>query len=536
MHDPDIDKLRKSYADVPYRSQAYANSHPDRMATLGRIFNLTPAPVTRCRVLELGCAGGGNIIPMAYYLPGSEFVGVELADGHVKTAQQTIDDLGLHNISIQQGNILDVDPSWGVFDYIICHGVFSWVPPSVQDKIFSIASTNLAEQGVVYISYNTYPGWHMREMVRHIMLYHSSQFDEPGERIAQAKAFVDFLAGAVGSNVNDPYACLLRNELESIQSSGDWYLFHDYLEVINTPIYFHQFIDRAEKNNLQYLADASFSMMFNNDFSDEINQTLESVSQNIVQKEQYMDFLRNRQFRQTLLCKKTCNLKRMLDADGLKGLLVASSVTPENDDPQDHGMDMSIGSVQKFRMPNGRLVETENPVMKAGFQILKDRWPKALGYEQLLDRCMKRLAEIFGEECLKNTDWNKELGRALLHCFVSGAVELKTWERDFSTTVSSTPTVSDLTRYQVRHALCVVNPRHETVNSDVLAQHVIPLLDGTNKKEDLLAHLEGLAENKTFTVSQYDLPVTDPEKIRQSLDQSLEKVLSSLARAGLLVS
>jgi methyltransferase-like protein len=529
MHDPDIDRLKKSYADVPYYSQAYSNSHPDRLATLGRIFNLSPAPVTACRVLELGCAAGGNIIPMAYFLPESEFVGIELADGHAKTAQQTIDDLGLENIRVQQGNILDVDDSWGLFDYIICHGVFSWVPASVQDKILSIASNNLADQGIVYISYNTYPGWHMREMLRHMMLYHSNQFDEPGQRIAQAKAFIDFLAGAVGHNTNDPYACLLKNELESIQSSGDWFIFHDYLEVVNTPIYFHQFIDRAEKKGLQYLADASFSMMFNNEFSDEVNHTLENVSQNIVQKEQYMDFLRNRQFRQTLLCGKTRNLKRTLDADCLKGLLISSNVTPEND-----AIDMSAGKMQKFRTPDGRFIETENPIIKLGFKILRENWPKAIRFEKLLDGCIEQLSEILGEEFVEDQDWNKELGRGLLHCFVSGAVELKTWQGNFSATVSSTPRVCDLTRYQVRHRQCIVNLRHETVNSDALALHLIPLLDGTKNKEELLDHLAALVENKTFTVSQYDLPLTDPEKIRQSLDQSIDNVLASLAKAALL--
>lgn len=165
MLDQNIEKLRQSYTEVPYHSQAYSNSHPDRLATLGRIFNLSPASVENCRVLELGCASGGNIIPMAYYLPESEFVGIELNEGHVELAKKAASDLAVKNIQIRQGNILEADISLGIFDYIICHGVFSWVPESVQNKILSIASENLAENGIAYISFNTYPGWHMREMI-----------------------------------------------------------------------------------------------------------------------------------------------------------------------------------------------------------------------------------------------------------------------------------------------------------------------------------------------------------------------------------
>lgn len=531
MQDPNIDKLKQSYTEVPYYSQAYSNSHPDRLATLGKIFNLSPAPVENCRVLELGCAGGGNIIPMAYFLSESEFVGVELNEGHVETAQKTAIDLGIENIRILQGNILEVDASWGLFDYIICHGVFSWVPESVQDKILSIASENLAESGVAYISFNTYPGWHMREMIRHMMLYHSNQFDTPDQRIGQAKAFVDFLAGAVGENTSDPYVLLLRNELEALKSSGDWYIFHDYMEVVNTPIYFHEFIDRAEKNGLQYLADASFSMMFHNDFSDEINNTIESLSHDIVQKEQYMDFLRNRQFRQTLLCKKDRNLKRMLDADGLLGLLVSSSTMSENKE-----IDMTVGQIQKFKTPDGKLIETENPIIKISFKILKQSWPKAIPFENLLDSCVRELGETFGKEILDTQDWKQELGRGLLHCFVSGAIDLRRWQGDYKNSISERPKVSDLTLYQVDNQQRVVNQRHETVNTDSLALHLLPMLDGTNNKEDMLNHLTALAANKTFTVSQYDLPVTDPKKIRKSIEKSIDNILAGLADATLLIA
>jgi len=530
LHSTEVDRIRESYTAVPYLSQAYMQSHPDQMAALGRIFGMSPAPITQCRVLELGCASGGNIIPMAYFLPESTFVGIELNDGHVKKAHRTIIDLGLTNIRIEQGNILDIDASIGEFDYIICHGVFSWVPKTVQEKIFSIASENLAANGIAYISYNTYPGWHMREMIRHMMLYHASQFETPRQRLDQGTAFVEFLAKASAGNNDDPYGLLLKKELEALKNSEDWYLFHDYMEVVNTPIYFHQFVDQADQQNLQYLAEADFSTMFSHGFSEEICQTLEKVSQDIVQKEQYMDFLRNRQFRQTLLCRKDLPLSRTLDADSLTGLLIASDTLPTA-----ASMDLSMGKNQKFRVRDGTFIETENPVIKAALWILNKHWPKALQFETLNEMCFKTVSEEIDANLLNSANWRHELGRGLLHCYSSGAVMVRIWEAEFIAHVTETPQINPLALYQNRKRQRIVSPRHDIVTLDSVARQLLPMLDGNTDRSSMAQKLSKLAEDGAFTLTEFDMPITDTEEILQHIDQSIDKILSKLAEAALLI-
>jgi len=232
-----------SYDQIPYTSHAFPQTHPDRLATTARIFRLSPPDVAACRVLELGCASGGNVIPIAFNFPGSEFVGIDLSRHQVEEAQHAIHALGLRNIRVEQASIMEIDDSWGQFDYIICHGVFSWVEADVQDRILTIAARNLSPEGVAYISYNTYPGWHMREMVRHMMRYHAEQFDQPQEQVDQARALLTFLASA--SSDMGPYNQLLTSEAERLSGSPDSYLFHEHLERTNLPIYFHEFIERA---------------------------------------------------------------------------------------------------------------------------------------------------------------------------------------------------------------------------------------------------------------------------------------------------
>jgi len=109
------------------------------------------------------------------------------------------------------------------------------IPPPCQEKILEICSTHLNPQGIAYVSYNTYPGWHMRGMIRDMLYYHAQQFTVPAMKIRQARNLLDFL-GKATSKDNTPYAHLLRAELESFRRSADAYLYHEHLEEHNEPI------------------------------------------------------------------------------------------------------------------------------------------------------------------------------------------------------------------------------------------------------------------------------------------------------------
>jgi hypothetical protein len=188
-----------SYEEVPYPDYIHQYTHPGYVGAVAALFDMRPADPARCRVLELGCCAGANLIPMAYDLPGSEFVGIDLSPGQIDRGRQAVTALGLTNIDLRQGSILDVDHRFGRFDYIVCHGVYSWVPAEVREAIFAVCKANLAIDGVAYVSYKTYPGWHLRGMIRDMMFFHARPFGDPAEGIRQARALVTFLAQAVGT-------------------------------------------------------------------------------------------------------------------------------------------------------------------------------------------------------------------------------------------------------------------------------------------------------------------------------------------------
>jgi len=146
---------------------------------MGTLYGLQPAKITRCRVLELGCAGGMNLLPMAEELPDSNFTGIDLSANQIAEARGIAIELGLDNLDLIHDDIRAIDETWGEFDYIICHGVYSWVSADVRQKILRTCNRNLAPQGIAMISYNTNPGWHFHRMIRDMMLYHIRAVESP---------------------------------------------------------------------------------------------------------------------------------------------------------------------------------------------------------------------------------------------------------------------------------------------------------------------------------------------------------------------
>ena len=204
-----------SYDVIAYPSYTHAQTHPDRLAVTGALFGLKPTAVTRCRVLELGCGNGSNLVPVAFGLPESEFVGIDLAAKPIDQGQQMIAALGLKNVRLLQGSVTEFDDRRGKFDYIIAHGLFSWVPADVRDHIFKLCRQCLSPQGIAFISYNALPGAHLRTMIREMMLFHVRDLPDPAEQVRQAQALAQFLAAA--QDTTDEYRLWMKAELETIR-------------------------------------------------------------------------------------------------------------------------------------------------------------------------------------------------------------------------------------------------------------------------------------------------------------------------------
>lgn len=303
------DMQQTIYKELGYKSYPFPFTTPAYLEAYGTLVGLNTPPAKTARVLELGATYGGNIISQAVHNPEATFVGIELSQDQVEKGNKIISDAKLDNISLIQGDIMNFDETLGSFDYIIAHGFYSWISDEMKDKLLDIISKHLADNGIAYVSYNTYPGWHTMEEVRQLMLFANRGHDEltHKEKVLRGKT----VGSLVGSQILSYDNLKERNSkflgaLRSVMQKDDYYVGHDHLEPHNDPCYFYQFNDHLKAHNLSYVCDADLTLSMVRTYDESIADKLEKLAPNSqADQEQYLDFMLDTTFRKSIICKES---------------------------------------------------------------------------------------------------------------------------------------------------------------------------------------------------------------------------------------
>ena len=295
------------YSELGYKSMPFPYTTPATLEAYAALVGVSAPNPKTARVLELGATYGGNIISQALFNPDATFVGIELSQEQVEKGNEVIANAGLTNVSLVQSDIASIGSEIGTFDYIIAHGVYSWVDDGVKDALLRLIDEHLAEDGIAYISYNTYPGWHTMDEVRQLMMFSNrdkAQFNHT-EKVLHGKT----IGSIVGSQILKYDNLKERNSkflgaLRSVLQKDEYYVGHDHLEPNNDPVYFYQFNDHLEAHNLAYLCDADLTLSMVRSFDADIADTLDKLALNDhVAQEQYLDFMLDTTFRKSIICK-----------------------------------------------------------------------------------------------------------------------------------------------------------------------------------------------------------------------------------------
>jgi SAM-dependent methyltransferase len=467
------------YQQIPYLTNPMAQTHPDRLASVATLFGMTPAPVTACRVLEVGCGYGGNLIPMAYFLPGSRFTGVDLAGGAIAEGRRTIGELGLANIDLIEMDLCDIGPAMGEFDYIVAHGVYSWIPDDLRDRLLAMCRQRLAPQGVAHISYNALPGRYVRMMMRDMMLYHTRNCPDPKERIVRARSLLRMLADA--RTVTSGWQTMIDEEVRLMSTDEEGWFFHDDLAPVNDAFHVRDFAVRAARHSLQYLGDAQPHLMFDSRIS------LGWVGGGVIEREQYFDFLCLRPFRQTLLCASEVRLERPATAERMDGFLFSSPARQSN------------GQVEGLN--SACLAEPPESVARVA-AAMGAVYPQPVPFDELL--------ESVGD---------REALRGILFALIgSGFAEFHVHDFAPRASVGPRPLASRLARWETAHTGSVTYSRHTVNKLDGIVRALIEQLDGTRDLDELAAGLAKVEGAPPFAAIRERLP----------------EVLAHMRRTGLL--
>jgi methyltransferase-like protein/trans-aconitate methyltransferase len=508
------------YNLLPYPSMPIAYTQPARLAALTALFGLTAPAADRARVLELGCASGGNIIPLAARFPSAHFVGIDLSQRHIDDGWRRIAALGLANIELRQGDLTKIAFARQQFDYVICHGVFSWVPKDAQEAILCICRDTLAPNGVATISYNVLPGWHLRSIVRDICIHHVGKDGPPMVRVAAARRALELIATSVKET--EAYGLLLRNEATRIGRRPAAYILGEFLVADNTPCYFHEFIEWAGNYGLSYLCEADLNSSIPEIRNPETRRRNRALAgSNPVALEQYIDFFTGRTFRRSVLIRsqQSAHVKRNRNFERLRSLHFVSAIrkVPSK----------SSENLSTFLDGQGRRIKARDHSVSEALSRLADSYPATLTLDELTEPLARKN---------ERSEAAEKVCKAIFALVLAGQAVASTVPFRATRADTEHPKVWSLARMEASvNQPWLTTLNHLPVPLRLVPVALLPHLDGNNDCETLREFIvEALMHGSIKTPELPKCRAHEPALLGAVAEEYLQRALSQLAAYALL--
>lgn len=451
---------------MPYLSYAIRQTHVSGLQVMGALFGMQPADCRRCRVLEIGGASGGNLLPMAAALPESRFVCLDPSVRQIEEGRRHAAAAGLGNLHFRADPIEALGQE-EQFDYVICHGVFSWVRQPVQEAIFKALQSCLAPHGIAFISYKTLPGWYPHRGLREVLIRHCGRESTPAGKASRAREMLALLETAA-QEPRSKWGPHLLTEIRELRGSADEYLLHDQLEEHNEAFYFGDFMARAHRHGLQYLGEADVHTMYIGNVPPGIPRDV-AMGDDIEALEQYIDFALNRLFRQTMLCRESVALNRTIAREAVDGCYIQSFLVPENR--------------ENFRAPGGLAMTTADPVAQETLALLARHSHFPVSARAAMADLRTRIP---GADPAVVTSTFR---RIVLQAFFAAGMRLYSVPPAYVASPSDRPEAIASGRYEASYRPAVTNGRHEPLMLNEFERRLMLKLDGTRAAADLVREL-----------------------------------------------
>ena len=488
------------YDELPYGDYAWQGSHPDALAAIAWLRGLEPAAVETARVLELGCAAGGNLLAMAEDLPRARFVGLDRSQVQVEQGRARLAQLGFENVMLVQGDLadpaaLDADPALrGPFDFIIAHGLWSWMPRAARQGLFRLAAARLSPGGVLYLSADMLPGCRFRQISRDLLGFHDDPRDPAAARIDQARQILAVMAAACPPD--SMHGAVLTAEAQRAADSDPSFLIHDRLSADYEPVLLAELARRAGEHGLRFLGDARPSHMTPAGLPDALVAALDAEDAGLLVRLQYADFVARRVFRRALFTGPGAPLSWPLDPSRVDRMHARGDV-----EVRDVSGDQARG------------------VERATFEAITAAYPGSVPVASLAP-----------------TPGDRDRVRAvLMQAWASDTVPLRLRPSPVTATIPRRPRAPAVARLQAAEGRAlVVNRLHGMVPVSALDRALLVAMNGRLDQSGLLAVAAAQAARGDLEVRADGDRVEDPIALAGLLADAVARALRDLSRRGLV--
>jgi SAM-dependent methyltransferase len=391
-------------------------------------------------------------------MPDATFMGVDRSSTQVAEATTIAHAAGLGNVTLRADDFAALDDGGGTFDYVIAHGLCSWIAPEARRALFRTIARSLSPRGIAYVSFNVLPGWYDRLAARDWL----NTFATP----ARARASLDELRSLVSPELV-AYRASLDRVAARIAEADSAYVTHEYFAAEHHPQLVSEFLDEAAHGGLRYLGDAIAQQTALDLAPPALVSRVEAAGPREAQ--QLLDFARATAFRRTLLVRAdTCDATGWrwsphLDPSALSKMSVTSRLQPTAVEGE-----LAFGDLTVQVGEHGR-------------------------------RALREIARIAPRAAPIDASWREELFDLWL---ATQALDLHLHAPTIADGAAERPRACPIARWHAEHGGAITNRwHHEVILEDDIARWVLARLDGTRTQGDLVRELvsqDGRAEPKAL--------------------------------------
>jgi len=476
------DPVHDLYQAHAYPAMSHPSTDPAVTAVAARLAGLDVRAPSCASVLEIGCASGHNLLPLAARWPDSRFTGIDFSKPAIKEARESARHARLTNIEFIESDLQTFDPGNEVnYDFIITHGIYSWVPDAVRQALLDFCAARLSLQGTALISYNTLPGWSLRKSL--VDLTRQLSRKPTSGSIGQTpEQILVFLAMAAGNHT--PYTRHLTCVLHDMFGQGDDFLTFDDFSPINEPCTFLDFIAHTSRSGLRYLGESQLAEDSPSALAPEAAEILKPLANDTPLLQQTIDMLTNRTFRSSLLCRSDAPVEGRFNVAMVLKFAVRSP----------HAVEHITGGVRLMKHGGGELARFEQPLAAAFFAALTKSNPETVPIHEVIVHMAGFLKEPF--------DFARDLtplARLVLDSARQGLISLRYEPVRFDTAPPASPDLGPLRLLAARKGQPLVDPYHmPCLLDDARKRQLAVAMDGSRAMDELAALAKTMAPTFDF--------------------------------------
>jgi len=454
------------YDEIPYPSSAHVRTDPSKLAAVIKTMGYEPPPPLTAKILDLGCGDGLNALTLASIMPESFVVGVDLSSVQVAKGEALRKAAGIENARIEVGDVFTMPLDGETYDYILIHGVYSWVPQVVALQMLKLVAARLKPGGICYVSYDGHTLGPFKTALNRLLRRATDAYDDPQQKLAIARHILATISdNEAPDSMTKQFTAF---EAKVYIEAADNFVIHDILAEYHRSLPALEFEAECNTAGLTMLGEGGMNFVFDHDLTEDARALLSKLGSTASLRAEMLDHFRGRMFRATLVVRQDAPPKVREGELPLDEFWYSCASIKRIIDPEE-GLPFST----EYTARGEARLRTDDASTVAIIEALRAAWPRELNVHEI--------AEASGTT-------REVVHTTMPYLLACELVSAYATPQQAAQAVPEKPVVSSLVRaLAARGDEAIPSQRIVTARiTDDASRYFLTQLDGTKSAEDMM--------------------------------------------------